>query len=116
MQDPQSLVSTDIPLVLGQVEAQDCGGETGYQRGGGSETGFVGVSQADVEVKETAGVALGSGIGVVGLVGKDADGGRGDALVGLEGPDVGEGVGKGGFDEGVFGGGDGLLMAAVILG
>jgi hypothetical protein len=53
----------------------------------------VGVFQADVEVEEAASVALGAGIGVVGLVGEDTDGGGGDALVGLEGPDVGEGVG-----------------------
>lgn len=76
----------------------------------------MGVFQADVEVEEATGVALRPGVGVVGLVGEDADGRGGDALVGLEGPDVGEGVGKGGFDEGVFGSGDGLLVAAVILG
>jgi hypothetical protein len=47
------------------------------------------VFEADVEVEEGAVGAAGAGVGVVGLVCEDADGGRGDALVGEEGPYVG---------------------------
>lgn len=44
----------------------------------------MGFLETDVEVKEAAGVALGSGVGVVCLVREDADRGRGDDLVGKE--------------------------------
>jgi hypothetical protein len=47
------------------------------------------IFQADVEVEEAAGSALGAGVGVIGLIGEDADGGGGDALVREERPDVG---------------------------
>lgn len=76
----------------------------------------MGIPEADVEVGEAAvGSAFGAGVGVVGLVGEDADCGGGDAVVGLEGPDVGEGVGEGSFDEWVFGGRDGLFVAAGVV-
>lgn len=45
--------------------------------------------ETDVEVEEAGGITLGPGVGVVSLVGEDANrGGREDA-VGEEGPDVG---------------------------
>jgi hypothetical protein len=74
----------------------------------------VGVFETDVEVEEAA--CAGSrfaGVGVVGLVCEDANGGGGNGVIVGEGPDVGQGVGEGGFNEGVFGGGYGLFMAAV---
>lgn len=89
MQHTQSLISTDIPFVLGQVEPENRGSETSYQRGGGSETSFVGVFEAHVEVEEAAGGAGRAGVGVVGLVGEDADRGGSEALVREECGDVG---------------------------
>jgi hypothetical protein len=47
------------------------------------------VFEADVEVEEGPGWGAGGArVGVVGLVGEDADGGGGNALVREQGPDV----------------------------
>jgi hypothetical protein len=72
------------------------------------------VLETDVEVEEPAcpGASF-AGVGVVGLVCEDADGGGGNGAVVSEGPDVGQGVGEGCLNEGVFGGGYRLFMAAV---
>jgi hypothetical protein len=47
------------------------------------------ILETDVEVEKTAGVFALARVGVVGLVGEDANGGRGDAVGGEKRPDVG---------------------------
>ena len=70
VQDCLALFTLEVKQGSGQVEAQYCGGETGYQGSRGAETRLVRISEADVEVGEAAvGSALGAGVRVVGLVG-----------------------------------------------
>jgi len=116
VQDGLALCTAQVEESWWEVEGQNGGGERCNQRGTGTETGLVGVTQRDGEVSEAARTATGArlaGVGVVGLVGEDADAGGCDEVIGSQGRYVGEGVGEGGLDEGVLGGGYGLLMAAV---
>jgi hypothetical protein len=91
VQDSFSVFGGSVPLLLRQVEAQYCGCETGYQGGAGAETCFVRILERDAKVEEAAGAfSPSTGVGVVGLVCENVDGGGGDSLVGRQaGGDVG---------------------------
>lgn len=116
VQEGLTLCAAQVEERWWKVEGQDCSSEGRDQRGTGTKAGLMSVTQRDSKVGEAtrsvAGARL-TGVGVVGLIGEDADRRGCDEVIGPQRAYVGEGVGEGGFNKRVFGDGDGLLVAAV---